>query len=180
MADIIPFIKGNRIDLIPPTLELLDFFSMTSNLAHIRRYARQVFPSPHYTMEKWIKFMIESDNHILLPIFQKEEGKVIGYITIEDIQWRDRTGYLGIGINDDKYWNQGYGTEAGTLAVNYAFRELNLHKFMANFIEPNVGSRRILEKIGFQFEGEFIDHVYVEGKYYNLMNYALFQQEWLK
>lgn len=52
-----------------------------------------------------------------------------------------------------QYWNKGYGTEAAKRLIQFGFDELNLHRIEAGCAVENIGSVRILEKVGMTLEG---------------------------
>ena len=49
-------------------------------------------------------------------------------------------------------WGQGYATELGAAAVGYGFDELQLHTIVAYTLVDNRASRRVMEKLGFEYE----------------------------
>jgi [ribosomal protein S5]-alanine N-acetyltransferase len=51
------------------------------------------------------------------------------------------------------HWGRGFGSEALWLTCRYGFRRMALHRIEAIVVEGNFGSRRVLEKAGFRFEG---------------------------
>ena len=51
------------------------------------------------------------------------------------------------------YWNKGIATEVLTRMINYWFDELNLHRIQAGVALGNIGSIKVLEKVGFIREG---------------------------
>ena len=48
-------------------------------------------------------------------------------------------------------WNNGYATEAAYACLKYGFEKLNMGKITGRAIPENIGSCRVLEKIGMQF-----------------------------
>jgi RimJ/RimL family protein N-acetyltransferase len=50
-------------------------------------------------------------------------------------------------------WGRGYATEAGRACMRYAFDVLKLTKVVARVTPENTASRRVLEKLGFEFGG---------------------------
>ena len=53
-------------------------------------------------------------------------------------------------------WSQGYATEMGEAVVGHAFSTLELPA-LVGFTRPgNLGSRRVLEKLGFTYERSFV------------------------
>lgn len=54
--------------------------------------------------------------------------------------------------NANPYWNRGYATAAARETLRFAFEELSLERVFARPLERNAPSRRVLEKLGFQFQ----------------------------
>ena len=80
------------------------------------------------------------------------ENKFIGFCGLkylEDLQEVD----LGYRLMT-KYWGQGLATEAARACVQYGFEELNVLNMIAFVLPENIGSVRVLEKLGFQYEKE--------------------------
>ncbi len=53
----------------------------------------------------------------------------------------------------EPYWGQGYASEAGRTALTHAFEVLGAKRIVAGAITENAGSRKILEKLGFDETG---------------------------
>ena len=51
------------------------------------------------------------------------------------------------------YWNQGYATEVLAAMVDFGFDELGLHRIQAGCAVDNIGSIKVLEKVGMIREG---------------------------
>ena len=56
-----------------------------------------------------------------------------------------------------RYWGQGLATEGSLAVLEFGFRELRLDKVVALAVEANIGSRRVMEKIGMAHRSDF-DH----------------------
>jgi ribosomal-protein-alanine N-acetyltransferase len=52
------------------------------------------------------------------------------------------------------HWSRGLATEAGCACLRYAFEELRLPELFASVDSRNVASIRVLEKLGFVYQGE--------------------------
>nr|WP_255534583.1 GNAT family N-acetyltransferase [Chryseolinea lacunae] len=57
-----------------------------------------------------------------------------------------------------RYWNQGFATEAAKACLDYGFNTLRLRKIIGRAMKENRASIRVLEKIGMTFEKEFEAH----------------------
>jgi ribosomal-protein-alanine N-acetyltransferase len=53
------------------------------------------------------------------------------------------------------YWNQGLATETAKACIGYGFNELKLDKIVGRAMEANIGSVKVLERIGMKFAGKF-------------------------
>jgi RimJ/RimL family protein N-acetyltransferase len=69
-------------------------------------------------------------------------------------------------------------TEAVKAIVDYAFRELKLHKLSLCLQHDNTGSQRVAEKAGFKFEARLKDERFRNGEYKDLVWYCLFRDEY--
>jgi RimJ/RimL family protein N-acetyltransferase len=53
------------------------------------------------------------------------------------------------------HWNQGLATEGARTVLRYAFEELRLQELVSLAVAANLPSRRVMEKLGMAYEGEF-------------------------
>ncbi|MCC9606837.1 GNAT family N-acetyltransferase [Blastopirellula sp. JC733] len=61
-------------------------------------------------------------------------------------------------------WGQGIMTKVVRELTDFAFREYRLQKIYAEVVTTNIGSRRVLEKAGYQLEAELRRHFFRDGK----------------
>jgi RimJ/RimL family protein N-acetyltransferase len=125
----------------------------------------------------WIE-ATKKGSTFLFGVRKKADDALIGLIELDDIIWPHRCGWLGIGFGRRKDWGKGYGTDAGRLALGFAFRELNLHRLCATVFDYNAASRALLEKLGFTHEGTFREHLERDGQRHDMLLYGLLRPEW--
>lgn len=82
-----------------------------------------------------------------------------------------RRGSLGYTLARDA-WGRGYATEVAAELLRFGFGRLGLHKISATCDPANVGSVRVLEKIGMRLEGQLHDHFRVRGEWRDRLLYA--------
>lgn len=87
-----------------------------------------------------------------------------------------RTAELGYYL-DERYWKKGIMTEAVCLICKKIFSETDILRIFAEPFEFNIGSRRVLEKAGFSFEGTLKNNAFKNGKVLNMVVYALTKDE---
>lgn len=68
-----------------------------------------------------------------------------------------------------RYWNQGYATETAIACIDYGFHHLQLSKIVGRAMEANIGSVKVLEKVGLTFVGKFEFDLH-EGVLYQIEN----------
>lgn len=83
----------------------------------------------------------------------KSEKKVIGGTNVKNINSLHKTAGGGIWINA-AYHGYGYGTEAFSKRIDFAFDELNLRRLENGYLEGNLASQKMQEKLGYTVEGK--------------------------
>jgi len=83
----------------------------------------------------------------------KETDELIGGC---DIHLSGNSGEVGWIVHRD-HWSKGYGYEMGKRLLEFGFDELNLHRIIAHCDAENIGSYRLMEKLGMRREGLFYD-----------------------
>ena len=77
-----------------------------------------------------------------------------------------------------EYWRQGFMTEAIEKIIEYGFNDLGLNRIEA-FVEPeNVGSRTVLEKVGFREEGLLKEHYFWRNRFVDNVIYAFLKKDY--
>lgn len=84
---------------------------------------------------------------------------------------------LGISLAPE-FQNKGYGTEAITWAIDWAFRFANMHCVCLNTISFNVRGRKVYEKIGFKLEGRLRHYKWYDREWHDQLLYSILEDEW--
>jgi [ribosomal protein S5]-alanine N-acetyltransferase len=115
----------------------------------------------------------EEDKAYAFGIYLKDNGALIGDVSLYRIS-RGSLQRCLIGYSLDKQHNgSGYMTEAVSLAVEFAFNELKLHRVEAGVMLNNIGSMRVLEKAGFHREGIEQKGVKINGQWEDHQIFAI-------
>ena len=102
-------------------------------------------------------------------IINAENDTLIGNAGLININHLHKTAEAGIFIGDKSCWGKGFGTEALSLLIDYAYKVLNLHNIFLKTYAFNKRAIRCYEKIGFKKIGEIREaHVY-GGKAHNIV-----------
>lgn len=118
----------------------------------------------------WYKTNTESGTgHYWALINQQQQ--FVGVFSMYHINTNYRKAEIGYWMFPE-FWGKGFGAEAITAIVSFAQNELNLHRIAAEIEPENVGSWKLLKKLGFELEGTFRDYEYRNGKYNDLQVWA--------
>lgn len=99
-----------------------------------------------------------------------------GTVSLKNINKIDRTAEYAIVVRKNK-WGTGIAKEATNQIINYGFNTLNLEKIYLNVLSNNIRANKFYEKMGFELEGTFKNHVFINGKYENLNWYCTFRNK---
>ncbi len=88
----------------------------------------------------------------LQAIILKETGEMIGWSGLQPLENSTEI-EVSYGLIKE-YWGKGIATETALFWLNYGFKDLGLERIVAVADKENVGSWKIMEKIGMQFEKE--------------------------
>ncbi len=112
------------------------------------------FPYTNKDAKSFIEIAKNQDERvkISLAIILKENNKVIGGTELRNINKKDGTAGGGIWLNE-KYQKNGYGTEAFSTRIKYAFDVLGLRRIENGYFVNNEKSKRMQEKLGYKNEG---------------------------
>ncbi len=114
-------------------------------------------------------------------------------LKIEDNLTCDFMGLFGLKLGNEKYkrgevwfkihvdyWNRGLATEVLAKMLDYGFDELNLHRIEAGCAVNNVGSIKVLEKVGMIQEGRGRQVLPLKSGWSDNFEYAILETDYLK
>lgn len=100
-----------------------------------------------------------------------------GGLGCHPIDWSNRTCSLGYWL-DSKFRGRGLMTQCVTALLRYLFDELKLHRVTIRCGTGNKLSCAIPERLGFRQEGVELEAEWVSGRWVDLVNWGILEQEW--
>jgi ribosomal-protein-alanine N-acetyltransferase len=97
-------------------------------------------------------------------IVERASSKVIGGCGIHCRRKVFREYEIGWTLNRS-CWRRGFGTEAASALIDYAFSIANAHRLYALVDTENVGSIALSEKLGFVLEGQQRNDTLIRGEW---------------
>lgn len=140
---------------------------------------RNVFPSP-YSLEdaRWfIEDCISKEGRGQIARAIVVDGKAVGSVAIlvqKDVY--EKSGELGYWLSQE-YWGQGIMSQAVGMICREAFARFDLIRIFAEPFAYNMGSKRVLEKAGFTYEGTMRKGIYKNGQVHSYCMYSLLREE---
>ena len=131
---------------------------------------------------------LESDAHVklttpdqafFLGIQVQDGGKLIGYLSLSFTDPQRLQVTFRIGLNRKSH-RQGFAQEAVEALLSFCFEGLKLHRVAGWCDSRNTAACRLLEKVGFRKEGEFVKNRWVHGEWTNSIWYAALDEEYLQ
>ena len=108
----------------------------------------------------------------------REDSRFIGKAMIEWVDWANGNGYLRLGIGEPEYRRKGYGSQAMSLLLDFAFEELELYRVTAVVPAYNEGAIRLFQKFGFMEELRRRNVLFHDGQVWDIIVFGLLNAEW--
>ena len=103
-------------------------------------------------VKKWFNILYQDEKQIELAFELKETGELIGG---GGIGYDEKNDCWGIGYNlRPEFWGKGFTVEALSKMIEYAKEKYGVNKIEGTFAVDNIGSRRVMEKLGMSFESD--------------------------
>jgi len=120
---------------------------------------------------EWYEKIHNEGTGLAWKIMDKITGERIGVVVYYFHKPEHRKAEVGFWIVP-RYWNKGITTEVLKVVIEYCQQQRDIHRLEAFVEEGNVASSKVLEKLGFVFEGTMRECEIKNGKFINLQMYA--------
>lgn len=178
--------KSVNIEIVPLSETILEscnksfYMEMINDPENHNDHGRQI-----QTPES-LKSFVEScqkENEIIFAVIicnETRNDKVhIGNIAIQHLDKIHRHAEIAFLISR-QFRSQGIGQTCADILLKHCFERLNLHRVSLGTTEINTAMKKIAERCGMKKEGEKREAFYHMGKYINLYNYSITQDEYFK
>lgn len=96
----------------------------------------------------------------------------MGTISLKNIDYDNRNAEYAI-VSRTVAHGTGITFAATKELIDYAFKELKLHKVYLNVLEENIRANKFYQKCGFEFEGTSKECLFLNNSYHNLNWYSM-------
>ena len=161
--------------------ELSDAKDLAAALSNkkVQDNLRDGLPYPYTEQDgkEFISAMLSADENETFAFAIMVDDKVVGSIGIfRQGNIHRQTAELGYYIAEE-YWGKGIMTEAVKQICEYVFAKSDIIRIYAEPFAYNIASCRVLEKVGFQYEGTLRSNAVKNGRVIDMEMYSLLKAE---
>ncbi|MFA6666046.1 MAG: GNAT family protein [Armatimonadota bacterium] len=145
-------LSGKKVNLRPLMDDDLPRRVQWMNDAETVRLYSGIYPIRVYLLadaERW-RQALEVDRWAIVWAFETKEGRHIGDLDLHGIDRKELTAKLTVLLGDKEYWSQGYGTDAITTMLKYAFSDLCFDTITLKVFAFNKRAIACYKKCGFE------------------------------
>ncbi|MFT5680137.1 MAG: ribosomal-protein-alanine N-acetyltransferase [Myxococcota bacterium] len=145
-----PLLTTPRLLLRPHRLADAAFMTRLNANPEVVRYTGDVAfndPSEAVVVVRSLQAQFTSRRMGRLIAIERDTGEPVGWC---GLRWHADEGAADLGYRflQDR-WGRGYATESSRACIGYGFEDLDLPMLFARAVPENIGSVRVLEKLGF-------------------------------
>jgi RimJ/RimL family protein N-acetyltransferase len=137
------------------------------------------YPYPFHAAVEWIEKAHrewKAKTAFVFAITLRETKEFIGGIGLH-LTPQDQNAEMGFWVGTP-FWNLGYCSEAGKEMMRFGFETLQLHRIFARHFPRNLGSGRVMIKLGMKYEGHLREHVRKLDHFEDVLCYGILKDEW--
>jgi RimJ/RimL family protein N-acetyltransferase len=168
--------KFALVNFLEIDLEESNYYDWWNDLEVCKYNSHGLFPRSNSEQHEWIK-QIENNEIIVWAIILKTDSTHIGNISLQSFNWINRSAEFAIVIGEKDYWGQRIAECSLKILIDHGFDKLNLHRIWSGTAETNCGMRRVFEKLGMKYEGNFRDGTFLDGKYRDIHCWGILENE---
>jgi len=175
-----PFLRGERVFLRPAERDEVGLLATWMNDAEVMETLGGRAPQGDLAEERWFEQLQEEQGksrwHFLICL--RADERPVGIAGLHSVDQVNGKAELGVGICEPALWDQGYGTEASRIAVDFGFGELRLHRIYLHVFATNQRGVHVYKKLGFRLEGTGRRASYHHGSRHDVHVMGLLRDEW--
>lgn len=149
-------LKGDRIYLRALEPNDLEFIYQIENDESVWEISHTQTPYSRFLIRQYLENAnqdIYEARQLRLAICQRHNEQAIGLIDLFEFDPKNNRAGIGILVHKETDRGSGFGKEALSLIVAYAFTHLNVHQLYANIDASNEASLHLFTTFGFQNVG---------------------------
>lgn len=135
---------------------------------------RPVEPEEHAA---WFDGLHRDPSRVVFAVRDICDERLIGLVQLIDINPVHRSAEMVIRIGSAEHRGRGCGSETLVLLLDFAWRDLNLHRVMAHVFADNNRAIVAYRKVGFAEEGRLREAAFIDGQWKDVIVMAALSGE---
>lgn len=125
---------------------------------------------------EWVLSSGKSEGKSFICAVENEDGSFIGLIALNTGREIYQSAEVWFKYQKE-YWGNGYATEALEAMIDFGFDELNLHRIEAGCAVENLGSKKVLERVGMVQEGRKRNNLPLDTSWSDTFEFGMLQTD---
>ncbi len=158
------------------------FYKRVAGNANVTKYMLFELHESVGESQKSIEKILEryqTGNAYTWAIALREDDSVIGRIDLLRFDEKESSCSFAYMIGDE-FWGQGFGTEALSAVLRFAFEMLEIQEVVADHMSENVASGAVMRKVGMSYVDTRKAKYEKAGKIHDADEYIISSEDWRK
>ena len=171
----------NNITLVEMEMKYWEDIHAYASLPKVSQF-KQWRPNTEENTLTYMQQVIENKkkdkpSRYVYAIKEVSQERIIGAAELFQIDFLNKSGEIGYIVHPD-YWGKGIGTNVARQLLMIGFSEFHFHRIHATCDAKNIGSSRVLEKIGMTLEGRIRENILLPTGWRDSLLYSILENEW--
>lgn len=176
----VPMLRGGLVYLRPAERSDIPLFVQWLSDERTSRNLALRSPLSVALEERWFDDLLEHHGrdrwHFVICLL--DGGRPVGSLDLHEIDLTSGGAGLGIQVGDPADRSKGYGGDALSVLLDFAFDQLRLERVWLDVYATNPDARRLYERVGFVHEATFRHGMYRGGRYVDVDRLGILRAEW--
>lgn len=136
---------------------------------------------PKERVEWWFSFVnnnIRTGSSYELGMFLKNGGAYIGNAGLINVSKDNRNAAVTYFVNP-LFWGHQFACEGAYEMLRFGFSELKLRRIYGKCMSHNIASAKVMEKLGFIYEGRGRSEIQKDGVFVDVDHYSILDSEFI-
>ena len=175
---ILPILETKRLTLRKIKLEDAEAMYQYASKDDVTKHVLWDSHRSIETTKQFVQMMIDKyeEGNFAWAIMLKETKEFIGTIDFVTYNEAEKIAEIGYALSD-RHWGKGYVSEATKALLDFGFNELQLVRIQARCFADNIGSERVMQKVGMTYEGTMRKAKFAKGKHHDIKMYAILRED---
>lgn len=174
--DLVPFCRS-----FLNNKEIISKYQSWFHDPYVTKYnSHGLFPYFNSQKESFLDSLENAKDKLVMAIVDCAKELHIGNVSLQSIDWINRTAEFAIIIGEINYHGKGIGKEVCNIMLNHGFNKMNLNRIWTGTAATNEGMNRLAQSCGFKYEGCFREATFLEGNYVDINEWGILKKEFNK